>query len=163
MLLCTPFVPSLCPVCKEVWVDVCGGSDPSQQTMSRLKRGFLLFSLRSPLVRCKFTWPFNSSPHKLLRSVQRLLFGHIRRHCCLGHSSGMLSSGVYVRRPFLNGSVSWRIMWKTPGHNNNTVWQEYISACHLSKPKISIWGKMPLMCGTTVHWLVINERGKKNN
>lgn len=100
MLLWTPFVPSLCPVCREIWADVCDGKDPSQQTMSRLKRGFFFFSLRSLLVRCKFTWPFNSSLHKLLSFVQRLLFGHIRRHCCLGHSSGMLSSGVYVRRPF---------------------------------------------------------------
>lgn len=95
-----PFVPSLCPVCKEIWVDVCDGRDPSQQTMSRLKRGFFLSSLRSLLVRCKFTWPLNSSPHKLLSFVQQLLFGHIRRHCCLGHGRGMLSLGVYVRRPF---------------------------------------------------------------
>lgn len=64
-----PFVPSLHPVCREIWVDVCGGSDPSQQTMWWLKSRFLLFSLRSLPVRCKFTWPFNSSPQKLLSFV----------------------------------------------------------------------------------------------
>lgn len=101
-----PFVPSLCPVCKEIWVDVCDGRDPSQQTMSWLKRGFFFFSLWSLLVRCKFTWPFNSSPHKLLSFIQRLLFGHIRRHCCLGLSN------------WLSLTALWQIMWKTPGHNN---------------------------------------------
>lgn len=103
-----PFVPSLCPVRKEMRVDVCGGRDPSQQTMSWLKRGFFLLSLWSLLVRCKFTWPFNSSPHKLLSFIQRLLFGHIRRHCCPGLSN------------WLCLMVLWLIMWKTPGHNNTS-------------------------------------------
>lgn len=153
MLLWTPFVPFLCRVCKEIWVDVCDGRDPSQQTMSGLKRGFFLFSLPSLLVRCKFTWPLNSSPHKLLSFVPQLLFGDIRRHCCLGHSWGMLSLGVYVRRPFLTGSACSSFdtsCEKTPGQNNNTLcgnMQEYIFVCHLNQHRIPTLEKMLLMSG----------------
>lgn len=95
MLLQTPiFLPLPClkkKKKKEIGVDVCDGRDPFEET----KWG-ILFSFQGC---CKFTWPLNSPLHKPLSLVQQLLFKRIRRHCCLGHSSGMLSSGVYVRWP----------------------------------------------------------------
>lgn len=104
---------SLCPVVKEIWAHVNDGTDPSRETMWRLKGGFFLFLLPGLLVCWKFTWPFISPLHKLLSFVQQLLFRRISWLCCLGQSSRMPSSGVYVR------SSSWgdhlqsvdRIMW----------------------------------------------------
>lgn len=112
MLLWTPFVPSLCPVCKEIGVDVCDGRDPSQQTMSRVKRGFFLLSLRSLLVRCKFTWPFNSLSTQAVEFCSAASVRAYKEALLPGSQRRAAKFRSLRKKAFLAGSVSWQIMWK---------------------------------------------------
>lgn len=135
-----PFVLSLCPVCKEIWADVCDGRDPSRQTMAWLKGGFFLFSLWSLLVRCKFTWPFNSSPHKLVSFIQRLLLGHIRRHCCPGLSNRPSPNGALTCHLEDTRPQQQRFMWQHAATVYLCLPVKQIQNTYLGKKK-----KRPLM------------------
>lgn len=90
MLLETPFVLPLCSVCKEIWADVCDGSDPSGQTMAWLKGGFSLLSPRSLPVRLQVYMTLQLLSSHCCRVFFFFFYsapsarGYIRRHCWRG-------------------------------------------------------------------------------
>lgn len=153
MLLWTSFVPSLCPVCKEIW----GWCLRWQRSLStnnvRIEKGILpLFS----------TEP--ASPLQVYMTLQ-LLSTQAVEFCSTasvwGYKEALLPRSQLrdakfrslCKKVFLTGSACSSFdtsCEKTPGQNNNILcgnMQEYIFVCHLNQHRIPTLEKMLLMSG----------------